>query len=32
VVRVHDVHETVAALKVWLAMRQNGNLEGSRTA
>jgi dihydropteroate synthase len=32
VVRVHDVHETVAALKVWLAVRQNGNLEGSRTA
>jgi dihydropteroate synthase len=32
IVRVHDVHETVAALKVWLAVRQNGNLEGSRTA
>jgi dihydropteroate synthase len=32
IVRVHDVRETVSALNVWVAMRQNENLEGSSTA
>jgi dihydropteroate synthase len=32
VVRVHDVHETVAALNVWVAMRQNEQSQGSKTA
>jgi dihydropteroate synthase len=32
VVRVHDVHETVAALNVWVAMRQNEQSQGRKTA
>ncbi|MBA2961294.1 MULTISPECIES: dihydropteroate synthase [Ramlibacter] len=32
IVRVHDVHDTVAALKVWAATHHNDEVEGSMTA
>jgi dihydropteroate synthase len=32
IVRVHDVHDTVAALKVWAATRQNDDMEGNKAA
>jgi dihydropteroate synthase len=31
IVRVHDVHETLAALNVWVAMRQNEQSQGNKT-